>query len=141
MIWVFLFQFKGLAQYEQIKNEIFKKGIVSLLISFYEKLHGLSKQVLLECLWTLSFNEDIAQQIRQYPQFILSLQNIPKSNDDNIQQNTMRRSHSYSNLRKNNIVLSNQATNNGIKNMADGLLWKIVQGIIKKLNNSKVFYM
>ncbi len=53
----------------------------------------------------------------------------------------MRRSHSYSNLRKNNIVLSNQAANNGIKNMADGLLWKIVQGIIKKLNNSKIFYM
>jgi len=53
----------------------------------------------------------------------------------------MRRSHSFSNLRKNNIVLSNQAANNGIKNMADGLLWKIVQGIIKKLNNLKLFYI
>jgi hypothetical protein len=53
----------------------------------------------------------------------------------------VRRSHSYSNLRKNNIVLSNQPTNNGIQKMADGLLWKIVQGIIKKLNNSKLFYM
>jgi len=127
-------------QYEQIRNEILKQGILIFLIDCYKKLHGLSRQILLECLWKLSFNEGIAQQLREHSQFIHSLENIPKLVNDNIPQNTIRRSNSYGASRNSTSIVLTEATNYAIQKAADGLLWKIVKGIIKKLENFKTFY-
>ncbi|CAF0834713.1 unnamed protein product [Adineta steineri] len=117
---------KGLSQTEQVREEILKQELVPIICDCYDKLYGLSKEVLLEFIWTLSFNEQINQQLSESPQFIQSLRSIPKPNDDHAQQSTMRRSHSYNSLRNSSFTVSNTATNHGIRRMADGVLWKVV---------------
>ncbi|UJR27361.1 hypothetical protein I4U23_008653 [Adineta vaga] len=116
---------KGLAYHDQIKTEILNQGLIPILYDYYEKLHGLSKEVILECIWTLSFNDQIAQHLREHSQFIHSMQSIPRIIDPNAQQNTIRRSHSYSSLRNSGFTVSNEATSNGIRKIADGILWKL----------------
>lgn len=118
----------GLAQHDQIKQEIINQGLIPVFYEYYEKLFGLSREVMLEFIWTLSFNEQIAQLLREHPHFIPSLQSIPRISDPNFQQNTIRRSHSYSSLRNSGFTVSNEATSNGIRKMADGILWKLVKG-------------
>ncbi|CAF2346324.1 unnamed protein product [Rotaria sp. Silwood2] len=120
---------KGLAQYEQIKNDVIKYRIVSHLMYYYEKVHGLSKQLLLECFWTLSFNERIAQQLREYSLFILSLHHILQTSDDS-QQNTIRHSNSYCSRQNGTVIALIEGTNNGLRKVADGLLWKLINGIL-----------
>jgi hypothetical protein len=123
---------KGLVQHEHIKNETLKQNILPFLIKSYEKLNGLSKQFLLECLWTLSFNEQVAQQIRQDSQFILSLQNVPKPDVSHPPQNALRRSNS----RRNNALYTlNESAIDEMHKVADGLLWKLVKGLIKPDKN------
>ncbi|CAF4665137.1 unnamed protein product, partial [Rotaria sp. Silwood1] len=130
---------KGLAPYEQIQHDILKYRIVSHLMYYYEKLHGLSKKLLLECFWTLSFNEQIAQQLREQSQFILSLDNILRFVSDDNQQNTIRPSSNYYSRQNGTVIASIEGTNNGIREVADGLLWKLVnepefrENIIEKM--------
>jgi hypothetical protein len=124
-----IYLFKGLAQYEQVRNEIFKQGLLTFLIDSYKKFHGLSKQVLLECLWKLAFYEPIAQQLREHSQFILLLESLPKPINDNIPSNALRRSNSFSSRRNSVSVVLMEATNYGIQKVADGLLWKVIKGI------------
>jgi hypothetical protein len=121
-----------LVQHEQIRNEILQRKTLAVLIEYYQKLKGLSKQLLLECLWTLSFNEQIAEQLREHPQFILSLENIPKSDGDITQQNVIRRTNSYSSRRNSTATVIDEVANNGIRKVADGILWKLVKGKIKR---------
>jgi hypothetical protein len=102
-----------LIQYEQIRNEILKQGVLVFLIDCYEKLHGLSKQLILECLWTLSFNEQIAQHLREYQQFIFSLKDETAG-----LLNSDRR--------------NGEATNYGIQKMIDEIFWNVVKGIMKR---------
>ncbi len=125
------YSFEGLAQYEQIRNEIFKQNILPFLIDSYPKLYGLSRQILLECLWKLSFNKQITQQLREHPNFILSLEDIPKPVTDNNPQNTLRRSTSFSSRRNSMSVILTEATNYEIQKVVDGLLWKVVKGRIQ----------
>jgi len=120
---------KGLVQHDHIKNETLKQNTLPFLIQSYQKLNGLSKQSLLECLWTLSFNEQVAQQIRQDSQFILSLQNIPKPAVSDPPQNALRRSNSRLN---NALYTLNEFPNDEMHKVADGLLWKLVKGLIKR---------
>ncbi|CAF4502509.1 unnamed protein product [Rotaria sp. Silwood2] len=96
---------------------------------YYEKVHGLSKQLLLECFWTLSFNERIAQQLREYSLFILSLHHILQTSDDS-QQNTIRHSNSYCSRQNGTVIALIEGTNNGLRKVADGLLWKLINGIL-----------
>ncbi|CAF3589496.1 unnamed protein product [Rotaria sordida] len=130
---------RGLVQYEQIKNDILKQKIVSHLMYYYENLHGLSKQLLLECFWTLSFNEKIAQQLREHSQFIISLHNILQVVRDDRQQNTIRHSNSYCTRQNGTIIALIDRPNDGIRKVADGLLWKLVnepefrENIIEKM--------
>ncbi|CAF3625870.1 unnamed protein product [Rotaria sordida] len=134
---------RGLVQYEQIKNDILKQKIVSHLMYYYENLHGLSKQLLLECFWTLSFNEKIAQQLREHSQFILSLHNILQVVRDDRQQNTIRHSNSYCTRQNGTIIALIDRPNDGIRKVADGLLWKLVnesefrENIIEKMKMRK----
>jgi len=123
---------KGLSQYEQIRNEILDQGILTFLIDCSKKLHGLSRQLLLECLWKLSFNDRIAQHLRENSQFINSLEDIPKADIGNIPQNPFRRSNSFITGQRSASTVLTEATNRAIQRVADGLLWKIVKGIIKK---------
>ncbi|CAF1992875.1 unnamed protein product [Rotaria magnacalcarata] len=117
---------KGLAQYQQIKNQILKKGLISTLVAYYEKSDGLPKQLLLECIWTLSFNEQIAQQLCTNSKFIASLENITKLTNDGTQQDTIRHSNSYCSRQNGTVVASSEGTHNGIQKVTDGLLWKLV---------------
>ena len=96
-------------------------------------MNGLAKQYFLECLWTLSFHEEVAEQMRQNSEFILSLENIPKPEPNSNQENILRRSTSFSNLRNSMTPVSKDVANNGIFKMADGLLWNLVKGIILKM--------
>ncbi len=98
---------KGLIKHEQVKNEILKHNVVSFLTGCSLKLNGLSKQFLLECLWTLSFNKQAAQQMRENVQFMHSLQNIAEFTVSNHSQNTLP-----------------QLVN-------DGLVWNLIKGMIK----------
>lgn len=134
---------KGLAQYEQVKNEILNTGILTYLIDCYKKLHGLSRQMLLECIWKLSFNDNIAKELRENIQFINSLENIPKLNGENIPvSNNLRRSNSYIAGRNNNMSTAlAEAANYGIQKVADGLLWKIVKGIILNIYRINCIYI
>ncbi|CAF3785518.1 unnamed protein product [Rotaria socialis] len=118
---------KGLAQYQQIKNQILKKGLISSLVAYYEKSHGLPKQLLLECIWTLSFNEQIAQQLRTNSKFIVSLENIAKLTNDDTQQDAIRHSNSYCSRQNGTVVASSEGTHSGIQKVTDGLLWKLVK--------------
>lgn len=133
---------KGLAQHEQIKNEILNEGILVFLIDCYKKLHGLSRQMLLECLWKLSFNDRIARQLREQTQFIQLLESIPKIDGDNLPtNNNIRRSNSYIAGRNNNMSSAlAESANYGIQKVADGLLWKIVKGIILKMFENFISY-
>ncbi len=125
---LYFYLFKGLTQYEQIRNEIFKQDLVIFLIDSYEKCNGLPKQILLECLSKLSSNEQIAQQLRQHQPFIQSLENLPDSTMDNIPSNTLRRSASFSSRRNSISVISMEATNYGIQKVANEILWKVAKG-------------
>jgi hypothetical protein len=114
-----------LVKYEQAKNEILKHNVVPFLIGCSHKLDGLSKQFLLECLWTLSFNKQAAQQMRENLQFIHSLQNIHTSTIGNNQQNTPRYSHS-------SMIPSEEIVNDGIYKITDGLLWNLAKGMTER---------
>jgi len=119
---------KGLSQYEQIQEEIFKQNMTLFLIESYKKLDGLSRQVLLECLWKLSFNEQLAQQIREQNEFIQLLTNLPKPAQDVAPQNALRRSTSYSSRRNSMSASFVEATNHEIQKVAEGILWKVIKG-------------
>ena len=119
---------KGLSQYEQVCAEILKQDLVTFFIDFQTKLHGLPKQILLECLWQLSFNPKIAQQLREHPPFISSLENLPKATEDFVPSNTLRRSSSFGSRRNSLSTVSADVTNYGIQKVADGILWKVVKG-------------
>jgi hypothetical protein len=118
-----------LVQHDELKNELLKQNALPYLLECSQKISGLSKQFLLECLWTLSFDKQTVEQIRQYSEFILSLQNIPKLAVNNNQENTLHRSNSRLN---NALISSNEAANEGIYKMADGLLWNLIKGIIER---------
>ncbi len=92
-------------QHTELRDELLKKDSLPQLIECSEKLSGLAKQYLLECLWTLSFDKPTAEKLRENSQFILSLQNIPKPDS------------------------SNEPAKDGIYKMADGLLWNLVKGM------------
>lgn len=122
------FSHKGLSQYEQIQEEIFKQEIVLFLIESSNKLNGLPRQVLLECLWKFSFNEKLARQLREQNDFLQSLTNLPKPVQDFAPQNALRRSNSYSSRRNSMSVAFMEATNYEIQKVADGILWKVIKG-------------
>lgn len=132
-----LFSSKGLTQHERICEEILKQNLATFFIDYQAKLHGLPKQVLLECLWQLSFHEQIAQQLRDHSQFIYSLENLPKPVEDYIPSNRLRRSSSFGSRRNSVSVVSMDMTNHGIQKVVDGILWKLVRGRMEKLLSMK----
>ncbi|UJR21494.1 hypothetical protein I4U23_024578 [Adineta vaga] len=71
----------GLVRHEHVKHEIIKQNALPFLIESSHKLTGLAKQFILETLWTLAFDQQLSQQLRDNSQFIHSLQSIPKSSD------------------------------------------------------------
>ncbi len=84
-------------------------------------------------------DNQIAQQLRDYSQFIYSLENIPKPVNDYGLQNTVRRSNSHTSIRKSKSVTLMEATNYEIQKVTDGLLWKIVKGIINNIKNFQIY--
>lgn len=91
------------------------------LIESYEGLQGLPKQLLLDCLWTLAFNENIAKELRRHPQLIASLQQISSATAKSKQSDG-----SHQNLAS---ITLGSGSARGLKRVADGLLWKLVKGI------------
>lgn len=120
--------FKGLTQHERICEEIYKQNLSAFFVDYQARLHGLPKQVLLECLWQLSFNEQIAQQLRDHPNFISSIENLPKPMEDYSSSNRLRRSSSFGSRRNSVSTVSMDVANHGIHKVADGILWKLVKG-------------
>jgi len=84
-------------------------------------------------------DNQIAQQLRDYSQFIYSLENIPKPVNDYGFQNTVRRSSSRTSIRKSKSATLIEATNYEIQKVTDGLLWKIVKGIINNIKNFQIY--
>ena len=77
------------------------KHCLSLLIEHSEKSHDLLQQYFLESLWILSFNEQIAQEMRQNSEFIVLLKQIEKS-AVNQNQNREHNDSNHSNDNQNN---------------------------------------
>ncbi|CAF2412789.1 unnamed protein product [Rotaria sp. Silwood2] len=118
---------KNLIQYEQVKSEILNQNALRFLIECSQQFNGLSKQFFLECLWTLSFSEEILQRMRQNSEFISALKDIPKPIMSDYQENNLRHSNSFSRQCRNDTMSSSDdIVNNEIYKMADGLLWNIV---------------
>ncbi|CAF0722592.1 unnamed protein product [Adineta ricciae] len=97
----------GLVRYEQVKQELIKQSAVPFLVKSSEKLTGSAKQFVLDAIWTLSFDEKIAQQLRDDSQFIESLQNITKPTNNSFENG------------------SNETAEDGIYKTAIGLLWTL----------------
>ncbi|CAF3376261.1 unnamed protein product [Rotaria socialis] len=143
---------KGLVKHEKIKKEILKQKALRFLIECSQKFNGLAKQFLLECIWTLSFDQQAAQQMRQNSDFISELKNIPISTVSDNQENNLRFCNSFSRRRNSTVLPSNEVVNDGIHKMADGLLWNLVKrsefqekiqqsnGEIKNIYNQKYKY-
>ena len=104
-----------MVKYEQAKNEILKHNAIPLLIECSGKFNELSKQFFLECLWTLSFNKQAAEQMRKNVQFIHLLEYIKESSVSE------KENHSLSKL-----------INDEIYKVVDGLLWNLVKGLMKR---------
>ncbi|CAF3415172.1 unnamed protein product [Rotaria sp. Silwood1] len=118
---------KNLIQHEQVKNEILKQNALRFLIECSQIFNGLSKQFFLECLWTLSFNEQAIQQMCQNSTFILSLKDISKPIINDNQINNIRHSNSFNHRRNITMIPSDDVVNNEIYKVADGLLWNLVK--------------
>ena len=110
---------------------------MTFFIDYQTKLHGLPKQILLECLWQLSFNPKVAGQLREHAQFISSLENLPKAAEDFVPSNTLRRSSSFGSRRNSLSTISADVANYGIQKVADGILWKVIKGRINILFDSR----
>lgn len=123
--------FKGLSKNEKVKKEIIRKKALPFLIECSKKLKGLSKQFMLECIWTLSFNQDVAKEIRENSEFMSALKAIPKPVTNVNQDNSLRYSHSFSRRRNSTVIPPDEIANDGIYNMADGLLWNLEKSMIK----------
>ena len=94
--------------------------------------HGLAKQLLLECLWTLSFHEPFAQVMRENSALLVALQNIPPPTAAQAQSSTIRRSNSFSTRRIARANTANEAISDGSYQMANGLLWQLNKGRIDR---------
>lgn len=119
---------------EHSKNEIAKQNELPFLMECSIKMKGLAKRFFLECLWTLSFDEKLAEKMRQNTEFIRSLKDIPVPYPADKQENTVRRSYSFSSGRNSAMPLSEDVANNEIYSMTDGLLWNLVKGIEFKMS-------
>ena len=115
-------------QHEPVRNAIHNQKLLPTLIGFSQKSRAVPKELLLECLWTLSFDERFARQFSDDLSFVLSLQNTPKVTTRTTPLNMLRRSNSFSSRRTSNVgTTSNDATvSDGIHRMVDGLLWQLV---------------
>ncbi|CAF1013654.1 unnamed protein product [Adineta ricciae] len=100
----------GLVRYEQVKKELIQQSAVPFLVKSSQKLTGSAKQFVLDALWTLSFDEQIAQQLRDDSQFIESLQNITKLANNSFENES-----------------NETAKVDGIYKTATGLLWTLIK--------------
>ena len=119
-------------QHEQIRNEIYNQKQLATLIGLNQKSRGVPKELLLECLWTLSFDERFARQFNDDVSFVLSLQNTPKFTTRTTPLNMLRRSNSFSSRRTSTVATSStDAVSDVIHRMVDGLLWQLVASTSK----------
>lgn len=72
----------GLAQHDQVKDEINKQNMVSYLLDLTHTLTGNALVLLYEILWSLAFREAIARALRANEPFIEQIQNLAKDNTD-----------------------------------------------------------
>ncbi|CAF1444150.1 unnamed protein product [Adineta steineri] len=89
---------KGLTQHDQIKEEILKQDTFSFLLECTKKFTGNVLTLLLETLWSLSFSQKGALELREHPEFLEEIQAISKNTKDE-----------------------------ALKKASDGLVWKLVQ--------------
>ncbi|CAF0722602.1 unnamed protein product [Adineta ricciae] len=120
----------GLVRHEEIKREIVKQNALPLLVKFSHNLTGLAKQFILETLWTLSFDKQVAQQLRDDLQFMHLIQNVRKpisnkNTSSNNNNNNNHQSYQSSNLSKDDLISWNEAAEGAIYKIATGLLWTL----------------
>ncbi len=87
-----------------MKEEVLKQDALPFLLDCTNKLVGNSLKLLVEALWSLSFSQEAAVQLRTNTQFIEKVQAIAKDTGDE-----------------------------AMKKATDGLVWKLVKGIEKKI--------
>ena len=92
---------KGLIQHDQIKDEVIKQNALPFLLECTDKLTDQRRILILEILWTLTFHEKSLSALRANSQFLEKIKNISKDEK-----------------------------NEPLKKAADGLVWKLVQGIV-----------
>ncbi|CAF1333726.1 unnamed protein product [Didymodactylos carnosus] len=91
---------KGLVQHEQIKEEIIRENLLDLIIGCALKFTGEAKQSALETLWSMTFNEQGAEILRNNKLLISNIQALVK-------------------------IHPTTPDDEGIQKAADGLLWKL----------------
>lgn len=88
----------GLVQHDQMKDEILKQNALPFLFECANKLTDKSHTLVLEVLWSLTFNEQGAQALRSNPAFLNKIQMISTNSNDE-----------------------------ALKKAADGLVWKLIR--------------
>jgi len=86
-----------------MKEEVLKQNALPFLLDCTNKVSESALPLLLETLWSSSFSPDIAKTLRTNPELVEKIQTISKNAD-----------------------------NESLKKAADGLVWKLVQGIEMK---------
>lgn len=89
-----------------MKEEIFKQNVHSFLLQCTNKLPQESLPLFFETLWTLSFNTELATSLRQNTELLRKVQTISQGTNDE-----------------------------ALKKATDGLIWKLVQGM---MNNTRM---
>ena len=96
---LFLSLCSGLAQHDQLKEEILKQNVHSFLLQSKNKISKNFLPLFFETLWTLSFNSELATALRQDTELLSKVQTISQDTNDE-----------------------------ALKKAADGLIWKLIQG-------------
>ena len=93
----------GLVQHDQMKDEVIKQNALPFLLECSKNLTGRSHILIFEILWSLTFHEEGLLALRSNQNFLDKIQTIPKDSN-----------------------------NEPLKKAADGLIWKLIRGILYK---------
>jgi hypothetical protein len=130
-----------MAQYEFIRTHIAATNILPCLLQIYKKCKDSSKQLLLDCLWSLSFDRQVADRLRQDYVFVASLEQITGRSHSCGNGSIHRRRNSF-NLRRNLAVMGfDEMIDHVFHKASQGILWQLrTGGHVRSLHSINVFH-
>ena len=83
---------------------------------------------MLECLWSLSLNEQIVGELKTDSLFITSLNALSKETSDESSNKPARPEHTFRTRKKSPRAKSDQREQVDMAQVVDGLLWALIKG-------------